>query len=85
MTTAHDLGARLEAMLNHIETACERAQAGKIMDLSALKNDADSLCAKILKLPPAEARDFQPLIGDLITNLDRLEHLLRAFAQKNGV
>jgi hypothetical protein len=65
-------------MLSHIETACDFAAQGKVIDMSALKNDADSLCTQILRLPPAEARDFQPLIGELITSLDRLEHLLRA-------
>lgn len=46
-------------------------------DLSPLKKEAESLCAAILKLPPSEARQFQPLIGDAITRLDEMERALK--------
>jgi hypothetical protein len=62
----------LEDRMNAFLTALERGQ-----DLSLLKKEADALCAAILKLPPTEARQFQPLIGEAITKLDEMERLLK--------
>lgn len=77
MSHPDDLRARLETMHAHIESACERATNGKFMDLSALKFEAERLCHEILRLPPAEARDFQSPIGALISSLDHLEQLIK--------
>lgn len=62
----------LEERMNAFITALECGS-----DLLHLKKEAETLCAAILKLPPAEARQFQPLIGDAITRLDEMERELK--------
>ncbi|MCD8497258.1 MAG: hypothetical protein LRZ85_03740 [Alphaproteobacteria bacterium] len=76
MNDASHLESRFQALLHVIDEAQAQAAAGRVMDLSALKTDAERLCAEILKAPPEVARNFQPLIGDMISRLDSLEQTL---------
>lgn len=82
MNSLPALETRLNAMLDTIDDARMNAAQGRVHDLTAMKNEADRVCAEILKLPPAEARSLQPLIGDLITRLDELEQTLDSFKQQ---
>lgn len=73
---------RLHAITRIIDDARADADQGRIMELGDVKAETERLCAAILKLPPAEARSLQPLIGDLITRLDDLERILTNIRQK---
>jgi hypothetical protein len=47
-------------------------QQGVMVDLKNLDQDVSSLCTKVLALPPAEARELQPLMADMIAALEEL-------------
>ncbi|HRQ61321.1 MAG TPA: hypothetical protein PLO23_07425 [Alphaproteobacteria bacterium] len=71
------LESRMSALIQNLTRAHDAALDGKAPDLKPLKAEADSLCAAILRLPPAEARDFQSLIGEAIGTLDAIEQALK--------
>lgn len=74
-----DIRARMEKLNDFIMKAEDSVRDGKMMDLGSLDKDIADLCMKAVSLPPVEAKDLQPLMADMIGNLERLGGALKDF------
>ncbi|HEU4838203.1 MAG TPA: hypothetical protein VFS88_02205 [Micavibrio sp.] len=76
---SEDLHAKMEKLNDYIIQAEDTVRGGKMMDLGSLDKDIADLCMKAVSLPPPEAKDLQPLMADMIGNLERLGAALKDF------
>jgi hypothetical protein len=74
-----DLRAKMEKLNDFILDAEVNVRGGKMMDLGNLDRDIGDLCTRAVSLPPPEARDLQPLMAEMIGNLERLGIALKDF------
>ena len=74
-----DIRARMEKLNDFIMKAEDSVRDGKMTDLGSLDKDIADLCMKAVSLPPVEAKDLQPLMADMIGNLERLGSALKDF------
>lgn len=77
---------QLIAELNRLSAFIEEAQVklgdGEIVNLSHLDSEVETICQEIVKLPPKQAQDVQPVMADMISKLETLGISLQEF-QKN--
>jgi len=77
---------QLIAELNRLSAFIEDAQIklgeGKVLNLSHLDSEVETVCQEIVKLPPKQAQDVQPVMADMISKLETLGISLQEF-QKN--
>ncbi len=76
---AAEIRKKMEDLNNFIQDAEIALRDGKLKDLGGLDRDIGVLCTKAVSLPPAEARELQPLMAELIGNLERLGMALKDF------
>lgn len=76
---SEDIRARMEKLNDYIMQAEDTVRGGKMTDLGSLDKDIADLCMKAVSLPPVEAKDLQPLMADMIGNLERLGAALKDF------
>lgn len=74
-----ELRSKMEKLNSFIMDAENSVRDGKMMDLGPLDRDIADLCMKAVSLPPAEAHALQPLMADMIGNLERLGTALKDF------
>ncbi len=79
MTKANDLSAQLIEMSNKIDTAQEELRQGKVANLSNMDAQIAALCDEIIQLPPAEAAEIQPIMGQMIGKLEAYGLALKDF------
>jgi len=80
----NDLRAQIEQLIDAIDNAKERTENNEVVDLTALEGTIEALCKQVTTLPSQEARETQPLIGELISKLDMLEIQLTDFKSRIG-
>lgn len=76
------LESRFRTLMATLDEAHDKVLSGKIMNLKSLHFEAEHLCAEVLRKEPQTARDFQPLIGEVIGKLDALERVLIEFKER---
>jgi hypothetical protein len=74
-----ELRTKMEKLNDFILDAEVTVRGGKMMDLGNLDRDIGDLCIRAVSLPPLEARDLQPLMAEMIGNLERLGIALKDF------
>ena len=74
-----DIRTKMEKLNDFIVNAENSVRDGKMMDLGPLDREIADLCMKAVSLPPLEAKDLQPLMADMIGNLERLGTALKDF------
>ncbi len=72
---------KMEKLTEFIRSAEDAVREGKIMDLSGLDHDVAIICNKAVTLPPADARDIQPMMAELIGSLESLSNALVAYKE----
>jgi hypothetical protein len=78
-----DIRAKMEQLNTFILDADTSVQNGKLVDLRGLDRDIAVICKQATSLPPPDARDLQPVMAELIGNLERLSFSLKDF--KDGM
>jgi hypothetical protein len=74
-----ELRIKMEKLNDFIINAENSVRDGKMMDLGSLDKEIADLCMKAVSLPPAEAHALQPMMADMIGNLERLGAALKDF------
>lgn len=70
---------RLTQMTEAIDEAQNNVAAGIIKDLTHMDNEMAQVCDDIVKLPPEEAAQVQPVMADMISRLEALAQSLQSF------
>lgn len=76
---AADVRTKMEELKRVIQTADHDVRAGKKVDLSGLDSKVALICTKAVALPPSDAMDIQPLMADLIGELEHLTQSLQDY------
>jgi hypothetical protein len=79
-----DLRTHIDDMLTLVIQAERKVHEGVIVNVGTLESDVAALCARITQGDPAQAREMQPAMADLITHLDALAAALDAFKQEHN-
>ena len=79
MSKATEIINKLEALTLFIEEAQLKLQQGEVISLSHLDGEVAQLCNGALGLPPQEAVQVQPIMGDMISKLETLSLSLQDF------
>lgn len=77
--TPAQIREKMESLKSFIIDAEISVRDGKMMDLTGLDKDVAVVCQKSISLPPDQARDLQPLMAELIGELERLSFALKDF------
>lgn len=70
---------KMDKLKDYILDADASVRVGKMVDLTGLDKDVAVICTQALALPANEAHDLQPLMAELIGNLERLSGSLKDF------
>ena len=76
-----EIRTRMEKLSVFIQDAESTVRGGKMVDLSGLDRDVALICNKAVALPPAEAHEIQPLMAEMIGNLERLSSALKDYKE----
>ncbi len=79
MSKANDIKQKLEQIILFIEEAQKKLQEGEVINLSHLDGEVEALCQQTLQLPPSDAIEVQPIMGNMITKLEELGVALKDF------
>jgi hypothetical protein len=79
MSKTNEIINKLETLTNFIEEAQIKLQQGEIINLSHLDGEVAELCNEILQLPPQDATQVQPIMGNMISKLEELGLALKDF------
>lgn len=79
--TPDDIRARMEKLAAFIQDTEDTVRGGTMVDLTGLDREVALICNRAVALPPAQARDIQPLMAELIGNLERLSTALRDYKE----
>jgi len=74
-----EIRTKMETLNDFILDAEAKVRGGAMADLSGLDKDVAVICTKAVTLPPSDARDIQPLMAELIGNLERLSTALKDY------
>lgn len=77
-----DLEAALLEKIRYIGEMKEKARRDEIEDLRHLESGVAALCDRIMALPSDEARNFEPLMAEMIGGLESLAAELQAFRER---
>jgi hypothetical protein len=77
------LRQKMEDLRDYIRDAEEKVSAGTMVNLQGLEKTVSEICRYATSLPPDQARDVQPLMAELIGELERLSIALKDY--KNGL
>lgn len=75
----NDIRAKMEKLNTYIIDAEISVRGGKMVEMGHLDRDIGDLCTRAVSLPPLEARELQPLMAEMIGNLERLGHTLKDY------
>ena len=73
------LEKRFEGLIDLIQRARQKADADEILPLETLDRDVNALCEDVEKAETQVAKQTQPLMATLITELDNLAQSLVAY------
>lgn len=76
---SEEIRTKMEKLSEFIQDSEATVRGGTMIDLSGLDRDVSVICTKALALPPQEAHSLQPLMAELIGNLERLSKALVDF------
>lgn len=79
MTETDDIMTRMRDICDFIADATAKVDSREIVNLAGLDDDVASLCDRTVSLPPDNAALVQPLMAEMIGNLDRLGAALRDY------
>ncbi len=74
-----EIRARMEDLKRVIQAADHDVRTGKRVDLSGLDSKVALICTKAIALPPSDAMEIQPLMADLIGELEHLTQSLQDY------
>lgn len=77
--TADQLRKKMEDINEFIMDAQMKIQGGEMVNLTSMDKDVATICTRAVALPPAQARDLQPLMAEMIGNLERLSSILKDY------
>lgn len=77
--TPDQLRDKMENISNFIRDAEGTVLGGQMVDMSSLDRDVALICNKVIALPPAQALELQPLMAEMIGNLERLSMALKDY------
>ena len=80
----HDLQTKLEAMIRVVHDAQVQIDQENVADLSSLERDVGALCTCMSTTSPADARELQPLMAEMIAALDDLAKSLQRLKEKQA-
>ena len=70
---------RLEKIQETLDLANADLQAGKVKPLTRIETDVAQICEEAVTLPPEDAKKIQPLLADMIGNLETFALTLKSF------
>ena len=73
---------RLENIVTTINQAQDNVAAGIVQDLSFMDKEVAQVCEDIVKLPPEDAAQVQPIMADMISRLEGLAQSLQSFKEQ---
>ena len=76
-----EIRARMEKLSAFIQESEDKVRSGTMVDLSGLDREVALICTKSVALPPEQARDIQPLMAEMIGNLERLSTALKDYKE----
>lgn len=79
MSNAQQITARLNELSDFIDEAQAKLNDGEVVNLTHLDDEVATLCEQALALPPQEAAQVQPVMGDMISKLEQLGASLKEF------
>lgn len=75
--------AELESLIAFIIKAQELVHRGEIISMPDIEREADRVCKQIMAQPQQDLALYQPLMADMITQLDILVELLEKFKHEH--
>lgn len=79
MSNYAEIVDKLEKIQGILDLANADLQAGKVKALTQLEKDVSQICEEAVTLPPEEAKKVQPLLADMIGNLETFALTLKSF------
>ena len=79
MSNAQQIAARLNELTDFIEEAQAKLESGEVMNMAHLDDEIAALCDQTVALPPQEAAQIQPIMGNMISKLEQLGISLKEF------
>lgn len=79
MSDLETITAKLDDIDAIIATAQTDLQSGKVKGLAHIDGAVARICEEAVKLPPDDAKKVQPMLANLIGNLDTLALSLQSF------
>ncbi len=76
---AAEIRKKMEDLSIYILDVETSVRNGKMMDMGGLDREIGILCTKAVSLPPLQAKELQPVMAELIGNLERLGMSLKDF------
>lgn len=70
--TAQDPLLAMSELQSRLDRLASENLANTLSDWQVLKADIETTCQDLLRIDPASAHDYLPLLGDMITRLDLL-------------
>lgn len=80
---AEQIYQKMEELNLFVQDAEASAREGNIVDIKRLDREVGILCQQALSLPQDDARQIQPMMAEMIGNLDRLGNALRDFKDRH--
>lgn len=84
--TRAQIETRMRDLTVFISQSAQQVRGGKMVSLHHLDDEVASLCDAALALPPAEAGQVQPVMAEMIGQLEDLANALKEYrdAKKDG-
>lgn len=79
--TSTDIADKMRKLSEFILDAEASVRRGKMVDITGIDKDINIICSRVVSLPPAQSLEIQPLMAELIGNLERLGMALKDFKQ----
>lgn len=79
--TPEQLRTRMEEINEFVLKAEDSVRDGNMVDLSGMDKSVAMICTKVIALPGAQAREIQPLMAEMIGNLERLSGALKDYKE----
>lgn len=79
--TPDQLRTKMEDINTFVLDAQAKIQGGEMVDLTGMDKDVATICTRAVSLPPDQARELQPLMAEMIGNLERLSGILKDYKE----
>lgn len=76
---SEEIQKRLRELNDFILESARTVQNGEMVCLGDLDGEVASICDSLVTLPPEEAAQIQPLMAEMIGNLERLGEALQNY------